>query len=169
MFRSIFCLFLLCFILASCMPDRKKTTQTTGTTGGLNPTNTNTSTTGHTPEDGSIQNTGNTVHIFKYTGRKFGRTEATSSFLMAEELAHMGIPHQDPLTGFNDGKTYEKQSGADTGDIIVFPIDSGALALSEQLDFCQCTLQKEQKICVPISYTSSGQSAEPAPSCQWGA
>ena len=161
-----------CFVLAGCMPSstNQRTTHAPAigtTTGGFSPTpNTNTSNTNQTQTQTAPKTTGQIVYIFKYTGRKFGQSEHTSSSLMEGQLRSHGIQHQEKLTKFKDGKTYEKTSGAETGDIVVFAIDSGSLALSEHAGFCSCTLQRDSQVCTPHPYAADTSRTEPAPSCR---
>ena len=156
MFR-IFLLFLVSFFLVACLPKSPKQTTPTytgGQVGGYSPTNTNTNQNQQNPADPNAPLSGNLVYVFKYTGRVEGRSEATNSELMGQQLNNVGIQWQEKLPGWTDGKTYTTGefdfSSGQTGDIHVFGIDASQVSLSEQKGFCRCTLKRPQKVCAPI-------------------
>ena len=164
-------IFLVCFVLSGCMPSGKNKQRAGGTTGGsegFSPTGTGHTSTGTSTGQSTTTTSSGTVHIFKYTGRKFGRSEETSSFLMENQLTKAGVRWQEKLKDMTDGKTYGTEPGGPTGDIFVFAIDPSQLAISEnRAGFCQCTLKRAEKICEPYTYKPSGDPETiRAPSCR---
>ena len=159
---------LACFALFACMPTKKETQTPTYTSGpgGYSPTNTDTS-------QGQNQNpevspSGNIAYVFKYTGRRSGRTEFTSSELMGRELNNLGIKWHEKLHHLTDGKTRTEDefdfSSQLTGDIHVFGIHASQVDLSKQRGFCQCQLNRATKVCAPI--VAPVQNGSSSPSCR---